>query len=70
MHILCNKIYNEGKCPADWGKAVIVPVHKKGEKMDYSNYCDISLLSIPSKVYTKMLQQRLKRRVEEIVAEE
>jgi len=70
LHTLCQKIYHEGKCPADWGKAVIVPLHKKGDKMECSNYRGISLLSIPSKVYTKVLQQRLKKKVEEVLAEE
>lgn len=29
LHTLCQKIYHEGKCPADWGKAIIVPLHRK-----------------------------------------
>ena len=70
MHTLCNKIYQKEQCPADWGKAIIVPLFKKGDKKECSNYRGISLLSVPGKVYTRVLQQRMKRYVEDIVAEE
>ena len=35
-----------------------MPVHKKGSKMKCENYWGISLLSIPSKVYTRILNER------------
>ena len=70
MHTLCNRIYQGKKCPEDWGKAIIVPIHKKKDKTICSNYRGISLLSVPGKVYTRVLQQRLRRYVEEIVGEE
>ena len=37
---------------------VIVPVHKKGSKLKCENYQGISLLSIPSKVYARLLDER------------
>jgi len=67
MHKLCQKIYEEKQCPVDWGKTIIVPIHKKNDKKEYSNYCGISL---PGKMYTWILQQKLKQYVENIVAEE
>jgi len=70
LHFLLQKIYQEENCPADWGKAVIVPLYKKGNKMKCSNYQDISLLSISSKVYTKVTQQRMKKYVEESLGKE
>lgn len=70
LHNLCNKIYQEKKCPSDWGKAIIIPIHKKNDKSECGNYRGISLLSVPGKVYTRILQQRLKRYVDEVVAEE
>jgi len=54
LHFLLRKIYQKENCQADWGKAVIVPLYKKGNKMVCSNYRGISLLSIPGKVYTKV----------------
>src|SRR6218665_3678861 len=70
MYTLCKRIYLEKSCPEDWGKAIVVPIHKKKDKRDCNNYRGISLLSVPGKVYTSILRQRLKRYVEEIVAEE
>ena len=32
MHKLCNNIYEEKKCAEDWGKAIVVPIHKKEPK--------------------------------------
>ena len=48
------------KVPANWKKAVIVPMHKKGNQMIRSNYRGISSLSIPSKVYTRILDAESK----------
>ena len=70
MHRLCNKVLEEEQCPDDWGKAIIVPLHKKNDKTVCSNYRGISLLSVPGKVFTKALQQRLKRYVERVLSEE
>ena len=70
LHRLCTKIYDERHCPGEWGKAIIKPIHKKSDKADCTNYRAISLLSVPGKVFTGVLQKRLKAYVEEIVAEE
>src|SRR6218665_3782199 len=42
-------------CPADWGKAIIVPIHKEKDNRDCNNYRGISLLTMPGKVYTSIL---------------
>jgi hypothetical protein len=70
LHTMCQKIYREGNCPEDWGKAVLVPLYKNSDRMDCSNYSSTSLLSIPGKVYIRALQQRLKKLVQEVLAEE
>ena len=44
----------------DWRKALVVPVHKKGSKLQCKNYRGISLLSIPGKVYAKILEKRIR----------
>src|SRR6218665_2317901 len=54
MHTLCKRIYQEESCPADWGKAIIVPIHKNKDKRDCNNYRGISLLSVAGKVYTSI----------------
>src|SRR6218665_3457109 len=63
MYTLFKRIFQEKSCPADWGKTIIVPIHKKKDKRDCNNYRGISLLSVPGKVYTSILRQRLKRYV-------
>lgn len=70
LHGLFQKIHSEEKVPDDWGKAVITPIFKKGDKSDCKNYRGISLLSIPGKVFTKVLQRRMKSCVEGALAEE
>ena len=42
--------------------AIIMPLYKKGSKLACSNYTGISLLSVPSKVYAKILNSRLRSR--------
>ena len=70
MHSFCSKIYNENYCPENWGKAVIIPIDEKGNRKECSNYRGFRLLSVCGKVYTGLLQQRLKIYVEEIISEE
>jgi len=53
LHTLCNEVCREGKCPEDWGKAIVIPIHKKEDKTVCSNYRGISLLSVPGKVVPK-----------------
>ena len=53
----------------DWRRAIIVPLYKKSNKMACSNYRGISLLSVPSKVYGKILDSRLRSRTENKVME-
>ena len=60
LHRIVNLMWTTGEVPADWTKAVIVPIHKKGNKMICSNYRGISLLSIPCKVYTRILDGRVR----------
>src|SRR6218665_135998 len=70
LHVLYNQIYNKKECKEDWGRAIIVPIHKKGDSMECGNYRAISLLSVTGKLYTKVLQQGLKIYVEEEMSEE
>jgi hypothetical protein len=67
---LFNKIHEKTETPREWGEAIIVPIFKKGDKSECKNYRGISLLSVPGKVFTKTLQRRMKKYVEEAVAEE
>jgi hypothetical protein len=71
MHTLVNKIHHEEQIPEDWGKSLIVPIYKrKGDPQDCKNYRGISLQSVPGKVFTKMIHNRMKQYVEEFLGEE
>jgi hypothetical protein len=45
IYKLINSIWNKEKLPDQWKKFIIVSIHEKGDKIDYNNYHEISLLS-------------------------
>ena len=49
--------------PQDWKSSVFIPVPKKGNAKECSNYCIIALISHGSKVMLKILQARLQQYV-------
>ena len=55
-----NVAWNEGMAPSDWRNAVIVPVYKKGRRLDCTNYRGISLMSVVGKVFARILNEREK----------
>ena len=59
MCLLFNKILQSGSFPTSWGRSLIVPLYKKGSVNDPSNYTSFALLSCVSKVFTKILNNRL-----------
>ena len=56
---LFNKMFQIGYFPVRWGVAIIVPLYKSGDKSQPGNYRGISLLSIPSKIFTSVINNRL-----------
>ena len=49
--------------PQDWKSSVFIPIPKKGNAKECSNYCTIALISHASKVMLKILQARLQQYV-------
>lgn len=62
---LYNQILNEKKIPTCWKEAKIILLHKKGDKTDIKNYRPISLLSHVYKVFTRIIQNRIKNLLDE-----
>ena len=56
---LFNKVFETSYFPTDWITSIIVPIHKKGNKLLTDNYQGISLLSLTSKVFTSIINTRL-----------
>ena len=50
-----------GKWPQDWKKSMFIPIPKKGNAKECSNYCTIALFSHTSKIMLKILQARLQQ---------
>ena len=61
LHSICQHIWKTQKCLQDWKRSVFIPVPKKGNAKECSNYCTIVLTSQGSKVMLKILQARLQQ---------
>ena len=55
-----NMVCRVGVTPGEWKNAVVVPVYKKGSRLDCTNYREISLMSIVGKVFARVLNERVK----------
>jgi len=69
VHKLINSFWNEVELPEEWKESIIVPVNKKGDKTDCSNYRGISLLSTMYKILSIILLSRLTPKAEEITGD-
>lgn len=69
LHRIFNTAWRSGVVPSDWTGAVISPIHKKGNTMDCNNYRGISLLSVVGKVYSSLLEKRVRVIVEPLLDE-
>ena len=63
LHSICQQIWKTQQWPQDWKKSVFIPIPKKGNATECSNYCTIELISHASKVMLKTLQARLQQYV-------
>ncbi|KAI3376581.1 hypothetical protein L3Q82_016461, partial [Scortum barcoo] len=54
---LCNIAWRLGTVPLEWQTGVVVPLFKKGDRRVCSNYRGITLLSLPGKVYARVLER-------------
>ena len=62
-------VWKEEKTPKDFSKMIISPIHKKGDKLIRENYRAISLLSIPGKIFLRILLNRMRNRVDAVFKE-
>ena len=63
LHSICQQIWKTQQWPQDWERSVFIPIPKKGNAKECSNYCTIVLVSHASKVMLKILQARLQQYV-------
>ena len=63
LHSICQQIWKTQHWPRDWKRSVFIPIPKKGNAKECSNYRTIALLSHTSKVIFQILQARLQQYV-------
>ena len=63
LHSICQQIWKTQQWPQDWNRSVFIPIPKKGNAKECSNYRTIALISHASKVMLKILQARLQQYV-------
>ena len=56
LHSICQQIWETEQWPQDWKRSVFIPIPKKGNAKECSNYRTIVLISHASKVMLKILQ--------------
>ena len=59
LHSICQQIWKTQQWPQDWKRSVFIPIPKKGNVKERSNYHTIALISHASKVMLKILQAKL-----------
>ena len=64
LHMLFNDIWEKEDIPNDWREGYIVKIPKKGDLSQCSNYRGISLLSVPGKIFNRVILNRLKNAVD------
>ena len=61
LHSICQQIWKTQQWPQDWKRSGFIPIPKKGNAKECSNYCTVALISHTSKVMLKILQARLQQ---------
>ena len=63
LHSTCQQTWKIQQWPEDWKRSVFIPISKKGNVKECSNYCTIALISHASQVMLKILQARIQQYV-------
>ena len=59
LHSICQQIWKTKQWPGDWKRTVFIPIPKKGNAKECSNYHTNTLISHTRKVMLKIIQVRL-----------
>ena len=63
LHLICQSIWKTQQWPPDWKRSVFMPITKKINVIEFSNYHTIAPISHASKIILKILQARLQQYV-------
>ena len=61
LHSICQQIWKTQQWSQDWKRSVFIPIPKKANAKECSNYCTIALISHASQIVLKILQARLQQ---------
>ncbi|VDP57120.1 unnamed protein product [Schistosoma margrebowiei] len=64
LHLPFKKIWGEEQVPMDWKEGHVIKIPKKGDLSKCKNYRDITLLSVPGKIFKRVLLNRTKDAVD------
>ena len=63
LHAICQQLWKTQQWPLDWKRSVFIPIPKKGNAKECSNYCTIAPISHVRKVMHKIFQVKLQQYV-------
>ena len=61
LHSICQQMWKTQQWPQDWKRSVFIPIPKKGNAKECSNYCPLAFISQGTGVMLKILQARLQK---------
>ena len=63
LHSICQQIWKAQQLSHDWKRSVFIPIPKKGNAKECSNYCTVALISHASNIKLKILQARFQQHI-------
>ena len=63
LHSICRQIWKTQQWPQDWKRSIFIPIPKKNNAKECSNYCTFAFISHATKLKLKILQARLQQYV-------
>ena len=69
LHSISQQIWKSQQWSQDWKRSVFIPIPKKGNAKECSNYCTIAIISHASKIMLKILQASLQQQVNCVLPE-
>lgn len=70
LHEICAEVWDTGDWPEEWTQSIFIPLPKKGDLLQCSNYRTIALVSHASKILLRVILERMNSKLETEIAQE